>query len=1740
MKPFGKGLASLYDVLPTDMLEGMYPYGFNGVFSDKQGTVSSEYGFTELITFPGKVIGVIESSRFPVVFVKNETTGVCYIGLADTKTNTYDIRVNDSTLPFKLPFDVDWFIMGEAEHNYNNELCVAFTDRKGFPMYVNLDKPDLTKLDDLNLYPVYNPVTLSLVAEVGGAIDAGAYYVAAKLSKQDGTSTGYIALSDVIIIPGSKDEIQDAAVRANLSGLDTAYDYVTICVVKKKSGILTCSEMAEVQIPASGVVTILYSGEQITTAITIEEVLVPRKTYIRADAMGQLNGSLYLMGVDDEPEVDMQKYANLIKVEFVSKLFDAAHPNPVHTSGQERSFTHNEVVSLYVQYERKSGALTKAFTIPGQLPVSGDTAAVTLPDGTSGFAYQVQDRIHSFDVGTKTGTPGVWINLDETYPDIPSFDSSAIGGQNLRGQPVLHHRMPSINWCKANLYSTVADYGRSVLDMLGIRISNIVIPTALAGDLTGRYVIHFGRKSVINMTVLGQSILLYGAKANNGNYVSTGGNFNSRYDMRRDNPGTLTINPEVVRFHAFDMLVNKPQTSPDYLQTELKMGITNIAYTPDIYFEDQSRDGYTNKCSIMGYKMDYINDGNLPVAERHQVRVRNRVYVPNNMVLDRYENTNLESFIALKTDGSLLIPATEGQLVAVHQDRTAPANAVKQENTFLTTAMVIRRNCYAPYTSQSLVRMGSGVGTTTFFNGDTFINDYTFHTYGWFSPEDSYNNTDGVRNTQGTRTIRRFVCEGAANLWARYETISNKYSYYYPKHGIKYQDPTNYITDFLSTEDPNQFAYSKDSNALNDLLPATVWTVAASDMSTVHPFRIHRNGKMDRTSKKRSWRTSLPLDFYELQKNMGLPQRVYGMDDRLIILHENAMYLTQDKTKLDSDLLSITLGSGDIFQFEPQQKESAKLGYAGTQHRLACVHTPEGFVFLDAKSGRMFLYKGDLYPMANLLGNFFRAFLRMKEENVFQGNGYTIGYDPEYARIMLSAKDVRIVDNAGDIKVYKTYEDTEAFLNSLTTGDIVYKSGKYLTYQGKYNGTQPYDCPALPTPTCTNKSASLTLVTQGTIAYTLNLTEYNAKEFYITGGNDDKLFNLSPEGLLTFAIKPLGNSSRVLTVKALNGANYCNFTITITWTVQRQPNLYGFNNTIGDGTPGGTVLGTVVSDTVATAFTIVEPAGAPFIVVQMTDTTAEIRTSGPVSYEDGHEYALVISATTADGTPLADVNIVVTDVNEAPTGTAQTVSILDTTPINTVIVFNDFTDPERQELTLTVISESSPGKLQLTPSGDIKLAATAVGGSQYTMRVRATDPGGLSAEILITVNVLFDPRYISFRPASVLCSAVCSSGYTPTPDGSQCIRILTEPSVPPTAPAAVGVAVRRREIAYNNLGMRIYKPAEFNADGTPIHGAGTSYTLVNTGTFWKNSFTTANGRLNNCGLWRKETCVSTPWLDTAWEYIGFSKTITLTAAKTVYIGMSMDNIGKVKINGSNFIVQPGTDTVGPIDAPTNNFDYWHIYPVALAAGSHIIELLALNQGSVAIMGLEIYDNTEAEILAATNESMLNFIFSTKDMECQVFTNGITAGYSCATAGYALDASVDPPVCKKIEYTAPIGTPGTATIGSVQVIDTRDSAVIATFINDGTQRYFQGVAVPIYTALADSALCSGGTPLYYSAMKSNTARKNNCTSGVGSDVLYVVPNGKYYSTVAQSVADDAADADIAANTQAYANTHGTCQ
>jgi hypothetical protein len=257
----------------------------------------------------------------------------------------------------------------------------------------------------------------------------------------------------------------------------------------------------------------------------------------------------------------------------------------------------------------------------------------------------------------------------------------------------------------------------------------------------------------------------------------------------------------------------------------------------------------------------------------------------------------------------------------------------------------------------------------------------------------------------------------------------------------------------------------------------------------------------------------------------------------------------------------------------------------------------------------------------------------------------------------------------------------------------------------------------------------------------------------------------------------------------------------------------------------------------------------------------------------------------------------------------------------------------------------------------------------------------------------------------------CPTGYQLSEDGSFCYTYSTQPATMLGSTRPICAATHA---AYGTEGTLIYNP------GFPVDGNGT-YEQVNlANTFWRNT-TGSNGPMNRAGIW---TC---QLYEPIGEWVGFSVKVNVLDSKVYYIGMGGDNQIRFKLNGTVILEQDAMnlDPIFPQWGQEAAFRYWHVYPVKLNAGENFITVEGYNIGSVGSFAVEIYDNTPAEIKAATSEADLKYVFTSRDMRGKSFQTGeTTTGYGCP-ADYFLDASSEPYVCRKMT-TQPVNTDGPST------------------------------------------------------------------------------------------------------------------
>lgn len=269
------------------------------------------------------------------------------------------------------------------------------------------------------------------------------------------------------------------------------------------------------------------------------------------------------------------------------------------------------------------------------------------------------------------------------------------------------------------------------------------------------------------------------------------------------------------------------------------------------------------------------------------------------------------------------------------------------------------------------------------------------------------------------------------------------------------------------------------------------------------------------------------------------------------------------------------------------------------------------------------------------------------------------------------------------------------------------------------------------------------------------------------------------------------------------------------------------------------------------------------------------------------------------------------------------------------------------------------------------------------------------------------------KPAIVLVSSLtasvivnnakifnCEGGYTYTYESSTGIYTGYK-SVAAIAPVnPYGVEIGDSNV-FGIYGTRIYPVNGWNNKGDLKSGY--TYQNLMTTSYWQNTAVAdfEKGPCNRYGIWANDGIASTDLPFGKW--VGFSKCITITEGKTYYVGLFADNNFKLRLNGQTILNT--YQTGGSLNSTQATFFYWHIYPIYIPAGNNTLELTGLNIEQTGAFGCVIYDNTPAQLAAATSDGNLNIIFNSRtitNIDIVESTLGVyeNKGYTCPS-GYTV-------------------------------------------------------------------------------------------------------------------------------------------
>ena len=985
----------------------------NGLIKDK---VTNEKGFSMTSDkIPYKFLGKIETDDNPIIFSGDQEFSA--IGVLDSNTGEYTKILDDKELNYKLTFGEFNFIQGEFRRNYLNQMEIVWVQSGTKPRFLNLENPLPSSLElyDLSLYAARPNIELNVTE--GGSLEKGAYYVTIRLISQDEASTNTFTPEGPVFVYNEKPTSgvmapSNMSLNIKVTNLDTNFSRVRLVIIKNVNGVVSVIETEEFPI-GDGVLNYTHSTNSRGTAITLEETLIPEAFYTEAAAITQIDDTLYLAGVKEEEETPLQAYFNQASVKWVSQLVDIEDADL--KTGKKRTFKHGEVYALYGVVRWRNGRKSKAFHIPGPEESYSIVESRELANNKKVKYKSTLEGSWELD-GTNEGFTAGWKNINETYPREAYYGA-------LQGTKVRHHRMPTVKFCKDKIYSEEESYGVSKLDVLGIKVEGISFPSEIQEQVD--YIeIYYAKRDYGNSLVLSQGAMLHSSVGLNvwttlqSNVVDANRVVKERFEEAYKTSKSFGT---PLFFNGSSLMYNTEREEPRFYWIA-PFSMVNAIHTPET-IKDRFIVSGTPIIQIQGWLKSYPVTDNTGGGASFRSGKRT---VMDHLKISTWEKSNSrlifgESADYLingenegavnnnKSEAKLVLSTIEYHLEAESRWKDFVASKgtlAKNIPEFIAIVDILgtsNRDLYSGFTSQALVRAGDD--RDVIWGGDTFICKFAFNTMGVGEAELiewEVNEDKTPIDNKTNQFYRQLIVESSKNLWLRYVDVQNPLDKYFGGN-IK-NTPTSRNIPFQDGDEPNTISLPLGNNALAELLDGIrVFNPWDKDV-TSNPFKVVRSRRQSREGKRNSWRVFLALDYFETVKNKGVITNIEGYDGNLFIHHEHALFRTANKTTLSGDILSVTLGTGDIFKLEPQESKASKTGVAGLQHPLYSLVTDLGYIFFDSEMGNLFLanekglsvLNGELDPTIKQVAK------NIKGSPYTTGRGVVIGHDPEENRILVS------------------------------------------------------------------------------------------------------------------------------------------------------------------------------------------------------------------------------------------------------------------------------------------------------------------------------------------------------------------------------------------------------------------------------------------------------------------------------------------------------------------------------------------------------------------------------------------------------------------------------------------------------------------------------------------------------------------------------------------------------------------
>ena len=1044
-----KGLSRDTSVIKTP--EQMWQFARNILLTNKYLSITNEKGNEYGYEIPGVVIGHIITND-DIVYLSVDGNYSC-IGYVNQYNQIYTpvLRTTNPNFKFKLNCPIE----GVYVYNYKKELVIVFSDGvnqdSSTPKLINLHNPqvqlsstkEFINSDDYVMFELFNYTELpsSNFEYEKGSFDAEVVHLSFCYVFDDNTDALYSPIIETCYpnLKGYNTIYRN--IKFNLSNLSSKFKKIKLAfIVKKDAG--TFAYTTPILSIIDNKIEYILSSEEALTAITPEEIVITPERFTKIKTITKTANQIEVGNVEIPKQEDLQKYANLLTLKIVPTL-DINNKYATHPT-----FLPDEVYSFSIIPIYNNGTKGLALHIPGRKGTPQEKAVLTDAEiksynlNYSDFLGKGYKSFHFNNTGTindNFATFGYWEN-ESLYPNKDRYNSSLLGGEDLRGTPIRYHRFPSLdNIADNNVLKTYEpiigsfEIKHNKLDSIGkslrffIEVENFdtIFPNEIKKNLQGYELVFEKRKR--GGTYIEEHGLLYSFKFSKGTTIDVKDTFRT------------TISNEVLDFKSSffispSVLKNKAVINSNLLKVYNSISSSFLASTED------RGDTYT---------FNFIK-GNLKTKPNLFAKILKAEYLlPNNSI---QKNDFQEESLFLKLQN------TEFTLTGDINDKEfiPLLTGDKQLNILTVGIITLNKNLYNLEYNTDFISVGvfcfNDNNNNFLTNGDVFVStiiDKTFtRTYrininrtryyvinylvgsilNMYSPLSNHYIING--NIDYSSTF--MVSSTGVTISSTGVTISSPdvvYNFYRSAFYF------TWITESLNILNSNNYATviknKENASYFNDYISTTP-PALLDNFINYFPYRVYKGLAIPNESLQTKNLRFFPTNsYYDMRNDRGEIIALRGYNRGLYIQQRYSLFESYIADKLNATAEETYLGSSELFDRIPEEiLYNDNIGYIGSNSQFACIVFRDGYATVDEEQGKVFIVNKGLSEISQQnLKNYFRQALPLgnkytkkdllgntvKVDNPFSSIGYLIGFDEEYNRLILTKKYYTPKNNTIDL-----------------------------------------------------------------------------------------------------------------------------------------------------------------------------------------------------------------------------------------------------------------------------------------------------------------------------------------------------------------------------------------------------------------------------------------------------------------------------------------------------------------------------------------------------------------------------------------------------------------------------------------------------------------------------------------------------------------------------------------------------